>query len=179
MTEHDYSRFNNKSNLDTVLIQLSEELLTLLADREYMQQKIDELDVQIKRYQEQLIPDVAEGVEGKLQLSDGTVITIKEDIRINASRDKKPGIVKWLTDIGSDSIVRRQLVCEFDKGEGDKFNAIRQAIAATDSTVPMKSTVDVHHMTLKALVKEMLENGEEVPIDVLGLFRQRIAKVER
>jgi hypothetical protein len=180
MTEQDYSKFQKRnSNLDTVLMQLGEELEICLEEQENLTGRLEEINAKIKRYQEKLIPEAAEGVEGKLVLPNDMVFTIKEDIRINASKEKTPKIINWLTEIGSDNIVKRQLICEFQKGETEKFKKIREAIHETDASVPMKSKANVHYQTLLSFVKEKLKKGDEVPIDLLGVFRQRVAKLER
>jgi hypothetical protein len=36
----------------------------------------------------------------------------------------------------------------------------------------------IHAQTLLAFVREKLRNGEEVPIDTLGLYAGRVAKVK-
>jgi hypothetical protein len=36
----------------------------------------------------------------------------------------------------------------------------------------------VHHATLKAWVKEMLAKGNELPLELFGVFRRRIAKMD-
>ncbi|HMW46618.1 MAG TPA: hypothetical protein PKD47_12090, partial [Solirubrobacterales bacterium] len=42
----------------------------------------------------------------------------------------------------------------------------------------MKSNYTVHHATLNSWVKERLADGEQLPTDTFGIFRQRTAKVK-
>jgi hypothetical protein len=42
----------------------------------------------------------------------------------------------------------------------------------------VKQEQNVHWQTLDAFVRQQLENGDELPLELFGVFRQRFAKVK-
>lgn len=72
----------------------------------------------------------------------------------------------WLRTNDMDGVIKTQLILNYGKGEDDKVEAIKEALAQLGEQPEVKSTI--HHMTLKALVKEQIENGTGIPLEAFG-----------
>lgn len=114
-------------------------------------------------------------------LDDGSVIEIKDVVSGSLpSADKKPAereaAIDWIKENGGDGIIKTYYNTEFGVGQ-EKLARMFEAII-TKAKFIAKKTVGVHPQTLCAFVREKLENGEEVPVDKLGVYTGRHAKIK-
>lgn len=86
------------------------------------------------------------------------------------------GAFTWLREHGMDGVIKTQVVLDFGKGEDDKAQATQDALMAMGLVPMVKSTI--HHMTLKALVKEQIEKGTGIPLDDFGAGTIRTSVVK-
>jgi len=181
---NDYSAFQDSKpseNLTTVLRQLADEYLEAEAEMAAAQAELDKAKTSLKDIAENRIPQATDGMEGKFNLGDGRELQVKEEIRASIAGDKRVPAIAWLDDNEYGSIVKRQVIVEFAKGDTercDKFLASVKALEASLGTLVVKSNFSVHHATLTSWVKEQLSEGVVLPTDVFGIFRQRTAKVK-
>lgn len=179
MTDDPYADFReDNSNLTTVLTQLADELTEA-------EERVAALEIQLeqaKAYRndiaEKRIPAAVDGLEGKFTLSDGRTLEVKENIRASIAGDKKAPAIHWLDQHGYGGIVRRKITFEFGKDSTDDVNDFLNYVDQYDSNLVRKDQFDVHHMTLTSWVKEKLGEGEEIPQELFGVYRQQVAKVK-
>lgn len=180
-----YADFKDDSvpkNLDTVLVQLADELAEADAEIKRIE---DELEVAVdnrKDIAETRIPAATDGLEGKFTLSDGRILEVKEDIRSSIAGEKRVPAIQWLDQNDYGHIVKRQMIVEFGKDSDEdveKFNkAMSKHAKKIGKPLVVKEKFEVHHATLNAWVKEQLGDGVDLPRDVFGIFRQRVAKLK-
>ena len=185
MQDDPYADFKDDSipgNLDTVLIQLADELseadkLVALKEAELEAAKDDRKDIAENR-----IPAATDGLDGKFTLSDGRTLEVKEDIRSSIAGDKRVPAIKWLDDNDYGHIVKRQMIVEFGKDSDEdveKFNkAMSKHAKKIGKPLVVKEKFEVHHATLNAWVKEQMGEGVDLPKETFGIFRQRVAKLK-
>ena len=165
-------------NLDTVLIQLADELQAAELLVDVKEQELAEAKQAASDIAEKRIPDATDGLEGKFELSDGRTMTVKEDIRSSIAGEKRVPAIQWLDDNDYGHIVKRELVFQFAKGDIERFEAFQEHVKKLKLPLVMKEQFSVHHATLNSWVKERLKDGVELPVDTFGIFRQRVAKVK-
>ena len=175
-----YAEFKEeeKSNLDTVLVQLADELQKA---ENLVAQKEEELQLakdELKDITDIRVPEATDGLDGVFNLSDGRTLTVKEDIRSSIAGEKRVPAIKWLDDHKYGHIVKRELIFQFAKGDTKSHDTFRKAVEKLKMPLTMKEQYSVHHATLNAWVKEQLGEGVELPKDVFGIYRQRVAKVK-
>jgi len=181
MTDDPYAAFKDEAvpgNLEIVLMQLADELQAaeaLIAEREAELEKAKDA---YKDIAEVRIPAATEGMNGKLLLKDGRTLEVKEDIRSSIAGEKRVPAINWLDEHDYGHIVKRELVFSFAKGDDASFEKFQKAIKAIKMPLVMKENYTVHHATLNAWVKEQLGDGVELPKEIFGIFRQRVAKVK-
>lgn len=122
------------------------------------------------------IPEIMKelGME-EFKLTDGSKISIKEDVKCGITEANKPKAFEWLESTNNDGIIKTKVGVDFGKGEMEEAKKAIDALAE----VGLAATVDraVHPATLKSFVKEMLEKGVSIPIDVFGIFEFTVAKI--
>lgn len=176
----DYSEFMDRPAGDTdlaVLADKAEEQATaeeaVAAAKKVLQNAEDDLR-QISWFD---IPEIMDRLHlEKFKTSTGLEINVVEDIRANPPKDQKPAAYAWLRDNGHGRVLKRTVKLDFAAGDGAKADALVQLLA--DSGYKDVSDIEnAHFMTLSALVREVLKDGGELPMELLGVFRQRRSKL--
>ena len=78
---------------------------------------------------------------------------------------------------GYDDIIKNTVGVEFGRGEDDKASAFR-AFCETEGYVPDQKT-GIHPQTLRAFVRERVENGDSFPMDMFGAWVGQRATIKR
>lgn len=103
---------------------------------------------------------------------DGIKVDVKETIRASIPKAKAPEAMGWLRANGHNHMIKRQIsvIANSDK-QGEEIVQLVKGYEFTDNAT-------VHPMTLGAFVREQMEAGADLPLDLLGVFRQRVSKVQ-
>ena len=127
------------------------------------------------------IPDAMEAVGlTSFTLNDGSgaILEVKDDVKANISKDKQADAFAWLREHGHGGSVRQQLVVDMSGIDESIAEDIRGAVDHAGATAVEQDTI--HPMTLKSLVKEMLENGQEPPPSIsVFQFKKAVLKVKK
>jgi len=183
MNDDPYAGFRDEpsSNLTTVLRQLADEYLKSEAEVQRIETELETAKSVMKDIAEVRIPQATDGMDGKFNLGDGRELTVKEEIRSSIAGDKREPAIEWLDAHNYGHIVKRQVIVEFAKGETERTTKFLEAVKGLEKELGMlvvKTNFSVHHATLNSWVKEQLNEGTNLPVDVFGIFRQRTAKVK-
>lgn len=108
---------------------------------------------------------------------DGVTVTRKMMVHASIPKDRKDEALGWLRSEGLDDIIKNDVTCSFGKGEdniaGDVLGMLQErGYDATAKTY-------VHPMTLKAFVKERMESGKPIDLDMFGAFVANAAEIRR
>lgn len=148
---------------------------------------IEELEEAVKRHKEELanlthkaIPDAmsASGTS-EFKTTTGVKVTIKDVLAGSLPKDdyKHAVALKWIEENGGKSIIKSSLMADFERGEGNLEKKNMAAEALHDLGVDFIEKETVHPMTLAAFAREKLKNGDECPLEMLGLYAGRMAKI--
>lgn len=88
---------------------------------------------------------------------------------------KRKKALEWIVAAGAGDIIKRKIAVVLGKGT-DK-TATRIAAALEKIGVDYENKMDVHAQTLLAFVRERLAEGLETPLDVLGIYKDKFAKI--
>jgi len=125
---------------------------------------------------ERQLPELMDQVGmSELKTDVGLTVKVSETIRASITKAKAPYAFEWLRENGHGSLIKRQVSVTFGKGEDEKAEALREELV--ESHYHPDEKVTVHASTLSSFVREKLEAGEDLPLDLLGVHRQRIAKL--
>lgn len=125
-----------------------------------------------------LLPSAMEELGMKnFTLADDSKIDVKDHINASISEVNKPAAFAWLEEREFDGIIKTKVASEFGKGEIEQARAALKALEEAGFTGTMDR--NVHPMTLKSFVKERLEEGDSIPLDLFGVFEFKEAKITR
>lgn len=126
------------------------------------EQKLEEINSNIKRIQTETLPDLMEelGIDS-LKLADGT--EIKKALFYSASipDERWAEFVAWAENTRNDAMIKREIRVEGTRHDKSAFEAAQKLLK--DAKIQFKDVNAIHHATLKSLVKELYEKGQKVP----------------
>jgi hypothetical protein len=146
-----------------------------IEDREVKLKK--EKNALLKMTDEDLPTMLAELGLSSMTLDDGSNVTVKQTYGASIRVDDKPQAFEWLRDNGYDDIIKNQVLCVFGRGEDDQASAF-QALAIQQGLAPEQKT-DIHPQTLRAFIKERVENGDDFPMELFGAWVGQRAVIKR
>jgi hypothetical protein len=179
----DYSGFKDDApaiggNLMVALTSLADQKQAADEEVARLEALLDEAKKNQQRITEHEIPKLMDGLEGKINLPDGRVIEVGEKIRASIGGDKKPLAMRWLDDHGHGSLIKRRFIVEFGRDQEEWAKKFEEQLEQSETPLNVKRERNVHWQTLDAFVREQLENGAELPLELFGVFRQRFAKIK-
>jgi len=149
------------------------------------EEQLAQLEAQVKETKKELLKLTDEDLPGllhemglaKFALEDGSEVSVKPTYGASIKVDNREAAFEWLRTNGYDDIIKNSVSCSFGRGE-DELAAQFSRMAAEQGYVPENKT-EVHPQTLKAWVKERVENGEEFPMELFGAYVGQRAFIKR
>jgi hypothetical protein len=107
----------------------------------------------------------------------GFTIEVKRMLTASIPATRMEEAVGWLRKNGLDDIVKSQVVLDFGKGE-IKTQAKAVTLLRSKGFTPAEKQ-SIHPQTLKAFVRECLEDGVNIPMETFGVFEFQEAKIKK
>lgn len=180
-SNYDYSAFMGVGhNSENELTEVSR-----LADAQYMaEQKVEQIEEDLKKAKEELRVIAEKKLPEKMELlglttfstRKGVHVKISEKIRASLAVENRPKGFAWLEENGFGGMIKSQVVVPYKRDKLDEANKFVDSLRTEGRVANLERKVEP--ATLTAFVKEQLAQGKELPLEVFGVFRQRIAKVE-
>jgi hypothetical protein len=112
-----------------------------------------------------------------MKLDDGSEVSVKQTYGASILVDNRPAAYEWLREKGYDDIIKNTVACQFGRGEDDKAASFK-AIAEKEGHYAEQKT-EIHPQTLRAFVKERVENGDDFPMELFGAYVGQRAVIKR
>ena len=113
----------------------------------------------------------------KLKLKDGESVEIKKIYGASITLDYQEQAFTWLRNNGLGDIIKNDVTVTFGRGEDNK--AATYAVLARGQGYEPVQKIGVHPQTLKAVVRERLESGQEMPSDLFKTYAGNSTKIIR
>ena len=104
----------------------------------------------------------------QLKLMDGSSVDVKPNYSANITIANRDAAFNWLRTNGLGDIIKNEISVSFGRNEDNKA-ADYVALAAERGYQPTQK-LKVEPMTLKALVRERIESGKEMPTELFNVF---------
>ena len=151
---------------------LSDQVLKLRAMEDQLKIMEDALKVkkkEIDRVSGEVIPTMlSEMGLSQLKLADGSSVDVKPFYSATISAQNKDKAYSWLRTNGLGDIIKNDISVSFGRNEDDK--AAKYADLAKSHGFQPTQKLKVEPMTLKALVRERIEAGKEMPTEIFNIF---------
>ena len=113
----------------------------------------------------------------KLKLKDGESVEIKKIYGASIPPQHQEAAFTWLRNNGLGDIIKNDITVTFGRGEDNK--ASEYATLAQGQGFEPVQKIGVHPQTLKAVVRERLESGQEMPSDIIKTYAGNSTKITR
>ena len=113
----------------------------------------------------------------KFTLTDGAEISVKPIYSASIPRDRKDEAFQWLRDHEFGDLVKNNVTVTFGRGE-DTIAKDFVDLCGSQGFTPSQLE-KVEPMTLKAWLRERVEAGDAVPLDLFGAFISQRATIKR
>ena len=167
----DKSDINSLADFCKELKAYEDEIADLEEKIKYKKEKMDKISSEI-------IPNMlAEQGLSSLKLADGSAVEVKKVYNCTIRKDNIDSAYTWLRENGLGDIIKNEVSVQFGKGEDNKAQLLLD-LAVSNGYEPQQKT-KVEPMTLKALFRERVEAGLDMPSESLSVFVKDQTKISR
>ena len=145
---------------------------------ETSENNIKDLKKEYQRISGEVIPTMmSEMGLAELKLQDGSHLKVSTSYRATITEANKEAAFNWLRDNGLGDIIKNEILVSFGRNEDNK--AADYAVLAQGHGYQPTQKLKVEPMTLKALVRERIEKGDDMPTDLFNVFAGNRTKITR
>jgi hypothetical protein len=112
-----------------------------------------------------------------LKLSDGSSLEVKTNYSASITQANKEKAFNWLRENNLGDIIKNEILVSF--GRNEDIKAADYAELAKGQGFQPTQKLKVEPMTLKALVRERIEAGKEMPTEIFGVFTENKTTIKR
>ena len=172
-TESIYQANDAKALSDQVI-----KLRNLEDDIKIAEENLKRLKQQADTLSGEIIPTMMTEMNiSTMKLADGSAVEVKPVYGASISADKKEEAFNWLRENGLGDLIKNEVTVSFGRNEDNK--AIAYATLAQGQGYQPVQKLKVEPMTLKALVRERIESGQDMPSDLFNVFAGNRTKITR
>jgi hypothetical protein len=143
-----------------------------------VEEKLKNLKQQADTLSGEIIPTMMTEMNiSTMKLADGSAIEVKPVYGASISADKKEEAFNWLRENGLGDLIKNEVTVSFGRNEDNK--AVEYAVLAQGQGYQPTQKLKVEPMTLKALVRERIESGKDMPSDLFNVFAGNRTKITR
>ena len=175
--EQDQQEIIEKTDISTLsryclmLQNLEDQMLNMEKDLKKLKEEADKIGSEI-------IPSLlAEQGLASLKLADGSSVDIRKSYNCTIKKDQVESAFKWLRDNGLGDLIKNEVAVQFGKGEDNKAEQLL-GLAVREGYEPSQKQ-KVEPMTLKALYRERIEAGLDMPSEFFNPFVKDQTKIGR
>lgn len=167
----DTSKLDGVSRLANDAANLEQEISD--AERLLKQKKDD-----LRKITDEQLPEILEemGLQ-KFTLTDGSEISVSPLYAASIPVDRREDAYQWLRDHGFGDLVKNNVTVSFGVGEDD---AAKEFTTLCDLQGYAPNQIEkVESSTLRGWLRERVEAGDPVPLDLFGAYIAQRAKIKR
>ena len=175
--EQDQQEIIEKTDISTLsryclmLQNIEDQMLNMEKDLKKLKEEADKIGSEI-------IPSLlAEQGLASLKLADGSSVDIRKSYNCTIKKDQVESAFEWLRNNGLGDLIKNEVAVQFGKGEDNKAEQLL-GLAVREGYEPSQKQ-KVEPMTLKALYRERIEAGLDMPSEFFNTFVKDQTKIGR
>jgi len=167
--ETDQARVITKTGNIQSLADQVERLENLNQEKEKAEKDLKQKKKNLEHISGEVIPTMmSEMGLSHLKLMDGSSVDVKPNYSATITIANKEAAFNWLRNNGLGDIIKNEILVSFGRNEDNK--AADYAALAQERGFQPTQKLKVEPMTLKALVRERIEAGKEMPTELFNVF---------
>jgi hypothetical protein len=184
MTEFFEEMLDAAEALSEVDVDTTKALSNLVRELTRIDTDIDQAEMHLKKLKQEkhrlcveMIPNLMDEMGVNRLDVDDVSIQLKPFISASIPQDRRSEAFQWLRDHGLDDIIKNDVILSFGRGEDETANKVM--LDLENKGFHPESKTHIHAMTLKAFVRERVENGLPIDLDMFGAFVAKTADIKR
>lgn len=164
-----------ENDLETIA-SLATTQLSLATNVDRLEEELKEAKKKLRQIQENDLPDAMSAIGlASFTLTSGAEIKIEDKFYASIAKARKPACADWLIDNGQSALVKQDFHIPFDATDEDAVSDFEEELEA----LGVEFSVDwkMNTGSVKAALKQLILEGEEVPMELFGLRRVSEAKI--
>ena len=176
--EKDQQKMMSKTENIQSLADQVERLESLQTRLELQEDNIKNTKKELERISGEIIPTMmAEMGLAELKLQDGSHLKVSTSYKATITEANREAAFNWLRNNGLGDIIKNEILVSFGRNEDNK--AADYAALAQERGFQPTQKLKVEPMTLKALVRERIEAGKDMPTEIFGVFTENKTTIKR
>lgn len=162
------------------IAKLAARQVALAEEISILEARTKELKKDLQRVEEQDLPEAMDAIGmSEFALLDGTKISIKTFYNASITAERKEEAFTWLDENGHGGLIKTEVKTSFGRDQLEIARAF-QEFARGFNEAPVSPELDqsVHWQTLRGFVKDQIEGGGSLPVDLLGIYIGRKAHLK-
>ena len=184
MAEKIFDEMFDDTTLDKVqkgdmktLSSLVKDLDQLTIDINEKEEELKSLKLQKHKMSTEQIPAMMDEMGVQRLDVENLSVSLKPLINASIPPTRRDEAYQWLRENGLDDIIKNDVIMSFGKGEDNMAGDIMYELEQRGMH-PEKKT-HIYQMTLKAFIRERVEKGLPIDLDLFGAYVARIADIKR
>ena len=184
MAEKIFDEMFDDTTLDKVqqgdmktLSSLVKDLDQLTIDINEKEEELKSLKLQKHKMSTEQIPAMMDEMGVQRLDVENLSVSLKPLINASIPPTRREEAYQWLRENDLDDIIKNDVIMSFGKGEDNMAGDIMYELEQRGMH-PEKKT-HIHSMTLKAFIRERVEKGLPIDLDLFGAFVARTADIKR
>ena len=184
MAEEIFDEMFDDTTLDKVqqgdmktLSSLVKDLDQLTIDINEKEEELKSLKLQKHKMSTEQIPAMMDEMGVQRLDVENLSVSLKPLINASIPPTRREEAYQWLRENDLDDIIKNDVILSFGKGEDNMAGDIMYELEQRGMH-PEKKT-HIHSMTLKAFIRERVEKGLPIDLDLFGAFVARTADIKR
>ena len=179
MSQPDYSDFQAEApstdDLAT-LAGLANDLYLAELEVAQAQEALKEAQRKARDIGEHQIPELMDDIGiAEFTTKSGIKLSVKDNLRVSPPAARREEAWDWIEEHGYGDLVKRNVIVGFARDEGDQCEELLEDLDAKG--LRTKEERKVESATLKKFIKERLEAGDDVPLDLFGTTQYKQTKI--
>jgi len=180
----DQDKSFDASTLEGVQAENGKQLSGLVRQLNNIQQQIEDAEQHLKALKQdkqrisfEQIPMLMDEMGIERIDVDGLIVKLKPFVTASIPADRKQEAFNWLREHGLDDIIKNDIIVSFGRGQDNQAGDVMYDLEQKGFHPEQKT--HIHSMTLKAFIREQVEKGKSIDLDMFGAFVARTAEVKR
>jgi CRISPR/Cas system-associated protein Csm6 len=141
-----------------------------------LEKEIEEIESVVKERKEQLSKLLEDTIPAALselgmksfKMEDGSSIEVKPFYSASIKDANRAAAYEWLREHNFDDIIKNTVSVRFGRGEDELCDGLLNLLR--ENNYPVEQAQKIEPQTLKAFVREQIERGSELPMEMFGVF---------
>ena len=160
------------------IAELAKEQVKLTKELADLENQVEKKKAELSQIAEVALPESMLNVGMTLfVLDDGSKLAIKTFYRGSIPKGREVDAFAWLDDHGHADLIKNEVKSTFGKGEDDEAQFLTNLLEKHN--LDYESRKFVHPSSLKSFVREQIELGKELPLDLLGVYIGQRSEIRR